>query len=86
MIPRYEPGEVLHINPHKPVKRGDYIVAQLAEGEGEAPSGYVKKFVSRSERELVLEQLNPPEGEERLMRFPGDRVVSVHKVVGTGEP
>ncbi|NNM75024.1 LexA family transcriptional regulator [Enterovirga aerilata] len=84
MLDRYESGEFLHVNPVRPVRRGDYVVAQIREQDGFA--GYVKRFVSRSATELVLEQLNPPEGEDRLMRFPADRVVAVHKVVGTGEP
>lgn len=85
MEPRYYSGEIVFVDPHRPVRRGDFVVAQLREEEGEPPSGYVKKFISRNSRELVLEQLNPPEDEEAVMRFPADQVISIHKIVLGGE-
>jgi phage repressor protein C with HTH and peptisase S24 domain len=82
MEPRYEAGEIVLVNPDKGYRKGNYVVAQVYENDGDPPFGYVKRFVSFGD-ELVLEQLNPPEGEDRLMRFPRDRVVAVHRIVGT---
>lgn len=84
MVPRYEPGEVVHVNPHRPARQGDYVVIQIRTGDDEL-AGFVKRFVSRSSKELVVEQLNPPRGHDRLMRFPSRDVVHVHKIVGSGE-
>lgn len=86
MEPRYYPGETVWVHPHKPVSRGDFVVAQIQNDEpGEPPLGFVKQFISRNGRELVLEQFNPPEGQDRLMHFPADRVISVHKIVLSGQ-
>lgn len=84
MLPRYEPGEMAFVNPHAPVRNGDYVVVQIRpELEGEVPFAFIKRYVSRSRQEgLILEQLNPPDQEERLMQFPDGDVVSVHKIVG----
>lgn len=86
MEPRYYPGETVWVHPHKPVSRGDFVVAQIRNDEpGEPPLGFVKQFISRNSRELLLEQFNPPEGQDRIMRFPADRVISVHKIVLSGQ-
>ncbi|MBA9071800.1 phage repressor protein C with HTH and peptisase S24 domain [Methylobacterium sp. RAS18] len=82
MEPRYEAGEIVLVNPDKGYRKGNYVVAQVYDNDGDPPFGYVKRFVSFGE-ELVLEQLNPPEGEDRLMRFHRNHVVSVHRIVGT---
>jgi hypothetical protein len=82
MEPRYEAGEIVLVNPDKGYRKGNYVVAQVHEDDSDLPFGYVKRFVSFGD-DLVLEQLNPPEGEDRIMRFPRDRVVSVHRIVGT---
>lgn len=82
MEPRYFAGETVFLHPHIPVRKGDFVVAQIAaDVEGDPPYGYVKQFVSKSSRGLVLRQLNPPEGQDELMEFPADRVVAVHKIV-----
>ncbi|MFG1417206.1 helix-turn-helix transcriptional regulator [Xanthobacter sp. V0B-10] len=82
MLPRYEPGDLLTIHPSLPVKRGDYVLVQITGDDGDPPYGYVKRFVSRNAKELVLEQLNPPEGEDSILRFPADRVLTVHVIWG----
>lgn len=83
MLPKFESGEIAWIHPYMPVRRDNYVVAQIAEGELEAGelSGYIKQFVSLNSRELVLRQLNPPEGDAELMTFEASRVFSVHKIV-----
>ncbi len=43
---------------------------------------YVKKFISLNQKELVLEQLNPPRGHDAIMKFPRSRVHAIHKIVG----
>lgn len=82
MLPRYEPGDLLTIHPSLPVKRGDYVLVQITGDDGDPPYGYVKRFVSRNAKELVLEQLNPPEDEDSILRFPADRVLTVHVIWG----
>jgi phage repressor protein C with HTH and peptisase S24 domain len=82
MVPKFEPGELVWLHPYVPVKRGDYVVAQVfGNDEADPLRGFVKQFVSRNSAELVLRQLNPPDGEDELIRIPADQVFSVHKVL-----
>jgi phage repressor protein C with HTH and peptisase S24 domain len=80
MAPRYEDGEVCFIDPMRRVKRGDYVIAQVAFDEHAPPLAYVKKFIRHNSLELVLEQFNPP----KELRFPGSNVVSVHFIALAG--
>ena len=86
MVPRYEPGETVFVDPHKPVRQGDYVVIQIRpDHDGDPPLGFIKRFVSRSDREVVVSQLNPPNGEGDLVRFRSDEVMTIHKIVGMAE-
>ncbi|WP_342640918.1 XRE family transcriptional regulator [Rhodoligotrophos ferricapiens] len=92
MEPRYFAGEVHFVNPNLPVRRGDFVVAQIMDEEGEPPAAFVKRFISWNSKELILEQYEPrenwtsdePEAEKYILRFPSERVVSVHVIVQTG--
>lgn len=81
MEDRYFHGEVVFANPHKPYSKGSFVVAQIAEVEGEPPSGYIKRFVSYDDKHLKLEQLNP----KKIMTFPSAKVVSIHRIIMGGE-
>lgn len=78
---RYFAGEVVFVNPRLPVRRGDFVVVQIASKEGDPPLGYVKRFVSMDELVLRLEQFKP----EKRLEFPRAKVVSVHRIVMAGE-
>jgi phage repressor protein C with HTH and peptisase S24 domain len=80
MIPRYESGETVWVNPHIPPRRRDYVLAQIATDDPTIYAGYVKRFVSFGE-ELRLEQFNP----QKELEFPRPDVISVHKIVFSGE-
>ena len=78
MEPRYYPGEMLHVHPHRPARAGDFVVVQLANG-GDDTHGVVKRFVSRSDDALVVEQMNP----SKKISYPADDVRAVHLIVGS---
>ena len=82
MEPRYFPGEILYVHPHKPPRRGDFVIVQLepADQAGE-PEYLVKQFQRRNEKELVLHQFNP----EKDTAFPSARIRAIHKIVLGGE-
>lgn len=81
MVPRYLPGELVYVHPHKPVSAGDFVVAQIQEPNEPDPHGYVKQFVEWSnDGHLVLRQFQKPE----LIRFDADHVVDLHKIVVPG--
>ena len=80
MEPRYFSSEIVYVHPRMPVKKGDFILAQITDNGGGDVMGYVKRLVSIDDRKLVVEQLNP----KREISFPRDRVKSVHKIVLAG--
>jgi phage repressor protein C with HTH and peptisase S24 domain len=85
MEPRYYAGEVLYVDPNRPVRRGDFVVVQVRDHEGDVPLGFVKRFGRRAGDELIVEQFNPPEGGSAEIRFDAEDVISIHKVVAAGE-
>ena len=76
MVPRYEPGWLLHINPFKPPTRGRDVVVYK---EGQAV--LIKQFVGWEGDTLVLRQLNPPD----TLRMPRSQIRECHLVVGTDQ-
>jgi phage repressor protein C with HTH and peptisase S24 domain len=81
MEPRYFAGEAVFVNPRLPVRRGDFVVAQIAVEPGEPPHAYVKRFVARDARTLRLEQFNP----KKTLEFPVARVITVHRIIMGGD-
>lgn len=81
MEPRYFDGEVVFVNPHRRVVKGDFVIVQIrAEHNEDPPLAYVKRFVRHNAVELVLEQYNPP----KEMRFPHEKVLAVHFITMGG--
>jgi phage repressor protein C with HTH and peptisase S24 domain len=81
MEPRYFAGEAVFVNPRLPVRRGDFVVAQIAAEEGEPPHAYIKRFLAREARTLRLEQFNP----KKTLEFPVGRLISVHRIIMGGD-
>ena len=81
MEPRYFAGEAVFVNPRLPVRRGDFVVAQIAVADGEPPHAYIKRFVARDARLLRLEQFNP----RKTLEFAVRSVISVHRIIMGGD-
>lgn len=82
MEPRYHPGELIYVHPGKPVTAGAYVLVQLKPpAEGEPPLALIKRLAKKTARGIVLEQFNPP----KQFEIPARDVVSVHRIVGSGE-
>lgn len=83
MVPRYFPGETLHIHPGRAVASGEdtFVVVQIRpEADGEAPRALVKRFKRRTADTLVLEQFNP----HRELEFALSDVESMHLIIWAG--
>ena len=63
------------------MRRGDFVVAQIAVEDGEPPHAYIKRFVARDAHALRLEQFNP----RKTLEFPVGRVISVHRIIMGGD-
>jgi len=82
MEPRYHPGEVVHIHPGKPLTVGAYVLVQRRpKNDGDPPLAVIKRLARRTGSKIVLEQFNPPKSFE----IKSDDIVSIHRVVGSGE-
>lgn len=80
MEPRYFDGEIAFVDPTRRVKKGDFVIAQIAMEEGGPKLAFIKRFVRHNAEELVLTQYNPV----KELRFPHENVHSVHFVVMGG--
>lgn len=81
MEPRYFDGELAYVNPHRRVVKGDFVIVQIhSEIEDDPPLAFVKRFVRHNAVELVVAQFNPP----KELRFPHERVLSVHYITMAG--
>lgn len=85
MEPRYYAGEVVFVNPRLPVRKKDFVVAQIRSREGEPELAYVKRFVSLSQGLLRLEQFNPPKILEFKFSGPPDHFCKIHRIVMGGD-
>lgn len=78
MLPRYEPGELLYVNPDRPASIGDYVVVQLQPAEDGSPGrAYIKRLCKRTPRSIVVEQFNPPE----TIEISSVAILAVHRVM-----
>jgi phage repressor protein C with HTH and peptisase S24 domain len=84
MEPRYMEGETVYVNPARPVRVGDFVVVLLQPIESGAPArGLVKQLAGRSNGRILLRSLNPPDA--ALLDLPAEEVVSLHRIVLSGE-
>ena len=82
MEPRYHPGEVVHIHPGRPIELGAYVLVQRKpKAAGDTPLAIIKRLAKRTGAKITLEQFNPP----RLFDIKAGDIVSIHRVVGSGE-
>jgi SOS-response transcriptional repressor LexA len=73
MRPRFKHGELVYVNPIKPVSPGDDIVIQLRDGQG-----FIKELVRLTDKALVCRQYSPEETEFCYKRAD---VRSIHLIV-----
>ena len=73
---RYYDGEYVFASPHKRVIAGDYVALQLQYEPGGPIEAHVKRFVSKDDNTLTVEQLNPHKALTHDMKH----VVAYHRV------
>lgn len=82
MSPWREPGGLVYVHPHQPVKIGDYVVVQMVpEGPDLLPAAYIKKLVRRTADRLVLLQFNPREEKTLAAK----KVKAIHRIMDWDE-
>lgn len=80
MEPRFEPGELVFVHPHRPARLGDAVIVQVAVSPGqiEASIGFLRR---RTADHVVIGKLNPA-AEVQLNRA---HVTAVHRVLTMNE-
>ncbi len=76
MEPRYYAGEIAYVNPTRPVRKGDFVIVQMLDGDDR--SAIIKRYISSNDKHVFVEQLNP----SRKMQLPKKIIVGVHFVQG----
>jgi phage repressor protein C with HTH and peptisase S24 domain len=76
MEPRYYAGEVLYVNPNRPLAKGCFVAVEMTNDRG-----LIKQFIRRSDDLLVLAQFNPP----KEIRLPMAEVKRIYRITGSGE-
>ena len=76
MEPRYLRGEVVHVNPSRPLTAGCFVVVELADGRG-----MIKQFIRQDDRRIVLRQFKP----ERDLTLERGEVARICRIVGSAE-
>lgn len=76
MEPRYFAGELLYVNPNRPITRNCFVAIELADGQG-----LIKQFLRRSDEHIVLRQFNPPKD----LRLATRDVKRIYRITGSAE-
>lgn len=77
MEPRYLRGEIVHVNPNRPLTAGCFVVVELTDGRG-----MIKQFVRQDDRRVVLRQFRP----EQELVLDRTEISRISRVVGSAEP
>jgi SOS-response transcriptional repressor LexA len=76
MEPRYFAGEILYVNPNRPITRSCFVAVELQDGQG-----LIKQFVKRSDDIVLLRQFNPAKD----LRLATRDVKRMYRITGSSE-
>ncbi len=85
MSPRFEPGDLVFVDPKRPASIGDDVIVQLRRPLGddgeEFDTGLIKRLCGRKGDVIELEQFNPP----ARFHLRAERFSAMHRVMKTHE-
>jgi len=76
MEPRYFAGEILYVNPNRPVTKDCFVAVELDDGQG-----MIKQFLRRDDNAVTLRQFNPP----KELQVPAGQVKHIYRITASGE-
>lgn len=76
MEPRYFAGEMVYVNPNRPLTKSCFVAVEMQDGQG-----MIKQFHRRDDLEIVLKQFNPP----REIILAVKDVKQIYRITGSGE-
>lgn len=81
MAPKYEPGDLIYVNPDRPAGPGDTVIIQTQMYEGGAVQAWIKMLVTETPDEIIARQLNP----FSTVTYDRATVISIQRVMRTNE-
>ena len=78
MSPRIELGEIACVNPNQPPKPGDDVMVIWHVEKDQV--GQIRRFVGMDDRDIRLEQFNPP----KVYKMPRKQVAAIQRIVWIG--
>jgi len=60
MEPKFIPGELVYVNPNRPIRVGDAVVIQEQASQNGDTQAYIKIFKKRTGTAILAQQFNPP--------------------------
>tara|TARA_R110000787_G_scaffold31143_13_gene82870 strand:- start:1381 stop:2094 length:714 start_codon:yes stop_codon:yes gene_type:complete len=82
MEPRYFPGELVYVNPHKPPRIGDTVIVQEHNGDSGPVAASIGVLFKRANGTVVLRKYNPPDAEITITQT---RIAAIHRVLTPNE-
>lgn len=82
MEPRYFPGDLVYVNPHKPPRIGDVVIVQEINGGPHTITASIGLLYKRVSGSVVLAKYNPPDSQITIRQ---DRIKAIHRVLTTNE-
>jgi SOS-response transcriptional repressor LexA len=76
MEPRYFAGEVLFVNPNRPLTKNCFVAVELTDGRG-----LIKQFLRRNDDQVVLHQFNPA----RDIKLSAKDIKNIYRIIAAGE-
>jgi SOS-response transcriptional repressor LexA len=76
MEPRYFAGEVLFVNPNRPLTKNCFVAVELTDGRG-----LIKQFLRRNDDQVVLHQFNPVKD----IKLAAKDIKNIYRIIAAGE-
>ena len=77
MRPRYEPGQLVYVNPDRPPSIGNDVVIEMTADDGEVGRCQIKNLIRRTATKVVVQQYNP----SREIEIPAARIKRLSRVL-----
>lgn len=81
MSPKYEPGDLVFVNPDRPAAAGDTVIIQTRNYDGDVVQAWIKILVRITADKVTVRQLNP----DSTIDHSRDSVKYIHRVMKTAE-
>lgn len=76
MLPRYRPGEMVYVDPTKPLSAGCFALLEMADH-----TAFIKEYMGQNRARILLRQYNP----QRKIELPSAEIKGLYRIIGSFE-